>query len=333
MTDHETSVPTLALHAAGGAGLNLARQRKDVDACLTHLRRYDTSWANIQPDEDLVLLADGDGSGKIRSEHAETIQKRIYGLSDEEIGLADVNIVVYSLSGGSGSVIGPLLSADLRRRKGLLINMVVADTASELDTRNTLKTLQTLQAICQRQDIYLPTMVFLNQETRTAVDLSLTTRLRLTAWLLARSAVEVDRNDRRNFLDPMKTVGAGAGVRLMHVATMDSSVNDPEVTGELWTLDHEDIYDSALSIGVIPEEDVLEPIHPSRPPNIRNLYTGTFDTTHVTPILGLIASSDQGITSLIRQMDDTLTRFSVTSRSGSVIPDMEGEADSSGLVL
>ena len=125
---HVNVPPSVSVFACGGAGLNLVRRTLPDITNRVSYKFLDTSIANLLPGESAHIIGGG-GSGLVRGLNNDASIKAIAGLSDEDLNLNDINIVVFSLSGGSGSVLGPLLISDIAgRRKRLVIALTVSST-------------------------------------------------------------------------------------------------------------------------------------------------------------------------------------------------------------
>lgn len=87
----------------------------------------DTSRSNLTPEipeEKIYILDNTDGSGKVRREnHAQISSSIKHILQSQQPG--EFNIVVFSASGGSGSVLGPLIVSELLAR-GLPVVVLTA---------------------------------------------------------------------------------------------------------------------------------------------------------------------------------------------------------------
>ena len=307
-----TTAPSVSVLACGGCGINLLRLGyKDLVHQVSDVRRYDTSTANLRDGEEYIPVANGDGSGKVRAEHAGEVPKVLAALSDGEIGLCDINIVLFSLAGGSGSVIGPLLIKDIERRGGKAVAMVVSSTVSEQDTVNSLKTLQSLHSIVTSSNIYLPISIFSNSAGEHVVNVTLTHRLRQLVWMLTYETTEIDKQDRRNFLNGMKTVKAMPGLRLLH---MTFGKSDDDNSGEVWEYTENTIYDSVLNIGVIdPESTVNRTV--SHDMKTRTMFSGVFKDIENTPMLAAITSDDSGVAALMGELDSSISIFKAQSKN------------------
>ncbi len=149
-----------ALVACGGTALNLGPllNYAGVDKFF-----IDTSEANFSdqiPEENLYKIRHIKGGGQDRRLVYEACTKGIAAptaggedqppvIQDviERFGLLEYDFVIllFSLSGASGSTVGPLLMSQLSREEIATTAVVVGDTASATFTKNTISTLKTLE--------------------------------------------------------------------------------------------------------------------------------------------------------------------------------------------
>lgn len=98
---------TVRVYALGGAGLNLARElrafpREEEGFARLELAHVDTSRSNLTedvPENEVYVLKDLDGLGKIRREGAEAISQAALDIL-QKFKPADFNILISSASGG-----------------------------------------------------------------------------------------------------------------------------------------------------------------------------------------------------------------------------------------
>jgi hypothetical protein len=140
----------ISIYGAGGCGSNIVSRfegrDQEVGRAEYRLYYFDTSTANLKDGVDpkrYYVLKDKDGSGGLRSENHPEIAKSVRNILQEQEP-SDFNVVVFSGSGGSGSVAGPLIVKELLDRNLPVIAVVVGAWESNLATENTLKTLQSL---------------------------------------------------------------------------------------------------------------------------------------------------------------------------------------------
>lgn len=93
------SAVSVTIAGCGGCGINLSRPFKKSDK-LANVLYFDTSMTNTRNGESAFIVTNGSGSGSNRAENAHDIERVIPQISDEDIGKADVAIVMFSLSGG-----------------------------------------------------------------------------------------------------------------------------------------------------------------------------------------------------------------------------------------
>lgn len=148
----------LSIYGCGGCGANVVQRLVnlpvDPDKPLypkSHRYVVDTSESNIAnlPDDIKAFLIPGvEGAGKQRAfafgAAADKVNKILQDNKPSEF-----NLVIFSASGGSGSVLGPLLVQELLRRDAVTLCIVIGSTLSHIECHNTVKTLETLQGIAQ----------------------------------------------------------------------------------------------------------------------------------------------------------------------------------------
>lgn len=153
---------TVSIYGCGGTGINIVAQlmKKNL-AGLAEVNAHfvDTSRSNFTAisgsnfrDEDCYIIPGAtDGSGKERSTNYAPIARAIPDvLVSHPAG--DLNILVFSGGGGSGSVIGPKLAEELLRQKKPTVFFVVGSAENSQTTKNTMDTWQTLNGIAKKNE-------------------------------------------------------------------------------------------------------------------------------------------------------------------------------------
>lgn len=318
------NAPTVTLFACGGFGINTARHCATDIGDLVALRRLDTSQANLRDGEDAIIISGtGSGAGKVRAAIAEQAQRALPVLTEAELTKPDIAVVLFSLSGGSGSVLGPLLVKDLARRGCDVVVITTADLGSEMDAQNTLNTIKSLESIAHGAGIYLPTMLFVNHHGRATTDREVRQQMLTLVHMLRAPTEELDRSDRRNWLNGVRTKVGQPGMRLLHVETL----SQPPARSELWTDNTEHFYDAVLSIGVV--KDHL-PVFIDKQPRARVRYEGLYTTTMLAPALGMVGADGAAVKRLIQDIEDLLVQFAAQSNTTSFTGPASGGG---GLVL
>lgn len=232
--------PTVRIVGAGGAGINILKQF--INAYPTYNAQVlydvaDTSESNLKGLHNNVkpFIIDKNGSGKVRAANADTIQDEIERRWFEDNEDADIHVLVFSMSGGTGSVLGPLLAKALTMRGKPVILAGILDACSKLDTTNSANTLKTLNYLAEENDLYFPLMLFSNMGTsnRRDVDASIMVKIRtILEALIDPSITELDLTDKLNFINPL---AIGQGEPGCYTFDITSSDLPGELPGEIQT--------------------------------------------------------------------------------------------------
>lgn len=171
---------TVRLYACGGAGANIAQLllplTKDQLAGVANLEIAftDTSNSDLTESgiEDKVYLLEGlDGSGQKRNLHSSEIVPVIKNFIGK-FAPADLNIVLSSLSGGSGSVFAPLITKELLSKDVPVISMGIGDYSSVLRGINTINTLKSYEAVSQQVNKPVILSYFFNEDSKSIAEVN-----------------------------------------------------------------------------------------------------------------------------------------------------------------
>lgn len=247
------NLPSLTFYGCGGFGINLIRLIKtsNIDNKASfdvQFRNIDTSKSNIMSNDDADII-EGNGSGQIRKSNLEAINTYVSSKAFATVQPADINVVMFSLSGGTGSVIGPLLIKELERRNKAVVAITVADLSSQLYTDNTYKTIASLESICSSTQMYLPTMVFDNAASRATVDNNVVHKANLMIRYLTMDTIEMDKSDKINFFKPDVAVGAAPGIKTLYISKVGAEKPEDSL-GEVFIFKDDFIYDATTLITV-----------------------------------------------------------------------------------
>lgn len=198
------------IYCAGGAGVNIGsmlekhRGQDEVAFGEIDIVYIDTSVSNMRKhiDQDHCYMIDGlDGSGKLRSENHVEINNHIRAIL-LQFKPADLNIVLHSASGGSGSVIGPLLTRELLASGAPTIVLAVGSADTKLDAENTLKTIKSYESISKMVEAPVVMNYVQNSQTtsRTEADNIMFNTVMALTVLFSRHNVELDSKDLFNWL-------------------------------------------------------------------------------------------------------------------------------------
>ena len=178
----------------------------------------DTSGFNDIPGVESICISGLNGSGKFRRENVDEITKFIVDYTHTTT-FGEVNIVMMSLSGGSGSVIGPLLISEIVRQKKIVIVVAIIDTDSEVDTINAFNTLLTINNV--GSESYIPIIMFDNNNGRFIVDKGIDTVMRYLNDMLNVGYIGLDSQDIIKFLNPSVFEGVDHGLHLLNLSRRD----------------------------------------------------------------------------------------------------------------
>lgn len=140
----------IKVYGAGGTGINIT---KLLDQDVVDVVYVDSSTSNItdQDNMDQVYLIEGmDGAGKNRAKTYENFNGSVEPVLITHKPSEDLNVVIGSLSGGTGSIIAPMLVKELISQGKSVIVVAVATTASGVETRNCIGTLHTYNNIVRQ---------------------------------------------------------------------------------------------------------------------------------------------------------------------------------------
>lgn len=166
----------------GGAGLAVANEVGESLAVLgkgfsdVDIKYIDTGYNNINNlnvdksdffkiETKSLTKSDIHGSGGDRQTHASDILIGVKEYLDKKKITKSVTgefyFIIFSASGGSGSVIGTLLIKELLELKIPVVGVVIGDTKNLLYAQNTLKTLSSLHKMSQNLDKNI-SMIYVN---------------------------------------------------------------------------------------------------------------------------------------------------------------------------
>lgn len=231
-------VGTVRVFACGGGGINLGKEYlqdgHSADVANFQIAFIDTSDSNL--DDRLVdncwLFKDLDGSGKIRNSNDQVIAKAIPDIL-RKFAPGDLNIVIFTASGGTGSVAGPLILKQLLEDGHSAVGIVTGSYESIKTAENTIGTMKTLDAIARATNKPVIIQFGMNEVNvpRSAVDREARIMIESLAVLCSRRNHGLDTADIASFLHFNKSTEIGACLARIHVsATIDefeSLVKDP----------------------------------------------------------------------------------------------------------
>ena len=246
MTQSTSTKGDITIYGLGGAGCNIAsmfeplRNGNEVGMAVINPVYVDTSISNMKPGmdpksffrfEDPQGDDEVDGSGGIRVTNAQLIHGQIPRLLEmHRPGYA--TIVVSSASGGSGSVISPMVVRELvNRGTKLLVVISIGDDATNTRIQNTLNTIAGFEIICEEAEVTVPMAYFENTEKkqRPDVDSEVFELISKLSALFSRENAELDTMDLVHFLNIEKSTSYPP--HLVRLETFTGELTD-SVAGE-----------------------------------------------------------------------------------------------------
>lgn len=189
----------LNVYCCGGAGSNVGKQITDLDVNVTFI---DTSVSNLKGvDESKIYKIEGiDGAGKDRKITYDNFK------NPDEVLIrfkpsAELNVVISSLSGGSGSIIAPVLARELIKQGHNTIVIAIDSTNSVIEIENCIKTLKTYKSFSNAQKKSISIFHIPNKSRKEADHRAIYFINLLSLLVNKEHTEEFDTSDLRNFIN------------------------------------------------------------------------------------------------------------------------------------
>lgn len=222
-----TKTATMRVYGFGGLGVNLlshwlAKEEPEqlsgyatIDAVA-----IDTSRSNLLPnakDKRFYHVEGLEGGGKLRSLNVSAVLPEIKPfLSIHQP--KDVNVLVASASGSSGSTLLPLSMKELIENDQLAIAILVLTDGSQIEAENSRKTIATLAHMSQQ--VGKPFVVhFVKEDSRAKSDKKVQEMIADLALLFSNEHLELDRTDLKHFINYNKVTSAAPSLTALYCYT------------------------------------------------------------------------------------------------------------------
>lgn len=301
--------PKILLVGCGGCGINVARMiSKQTGSNMFFL---DTGPGNTFPGENLFVIGSGEGSGGVQDKNAMEAVKRIPSMKIEPDHVPDIAIVCHSLSGGSGSFIGPYVTKHFLSQGIQCVVIGVLDSGSATQAQNTVQSLSNLKTVAEKSGSTVDIMAFDNK-SGTLAELNTIIGLKGSALvrLLTAPTMEIDRNDRRHFLDGTATHGAESGLRLINVYA-GQIPNDQ--TQPIFPSTATDVFESVLHIR---GRDNGVPVDFPNIPELTHFRKDGYFLEGKIPMLGLVTANLSPLNDPLKKIADLQDRIDTHSKMG-----------------
>lgn len=220
---------SVAIYGCGGAGINIARKiSQDLkEQTVPELTVYfcDTSVSNlVASDKDTPKFIFSqidetiDGSGGLRAENDAVISRYIPQIL-AELPTKQLNIVIHSASGGSGSNIGPRIVSELLQQDKHVVCFVVGSAESTTRVNNTIRTLKSYDGICRVRSKPVVMLYLQNSVSKSAVDQNMVHATMFTSLFYSGRNHGVDSKDLYHLLNFQKVTSHEAQVASLNFFT------------------------------------------------------------------------------------------------------------------
>lgn len=319
------------LYACGGGGINVGRRfeqrrgKRVVGFSAIDATYIDTSRSNLRTDlsADATYIFTGmDGSGKVRKENFQAIAEGVRDIL-QSFPPQDLNIVLSTAAGGSGSVIGPSLVSELLELDQPTLAVLIGSAETKLEIENTLKTLKSYESIAKLRKSPVVIAYVENGPgfQRTAVDKKIEAIITSVLVLYSRQNREMDSKDLYNWLRFDRVTSFGPMIASLTLVDKDSPTDDLGNTISVATLAASE---EGNQYREMPEYQCVGYV----PEGIDELVTKTVPFHFVT--------SDGVLPAAAKRLEDTLTQLAASQKARMRASDVLSKSDNAtdnGLVL
>jgi hypothetical protein len=325
------------LYACGGGGLNIGRQleihrgQKDAGFATLDVAYIDTSRSNLSKtisQENCFLLEGMDGSGKVRSENYAEISNNIRQFL-LEFRPGDLNVVISTAAGGSGSVIAPLIASELLAMDKPLVVISIGSMDTRLEMENTLKTLKSYDGIAKKQQAPVVMYYLKNTEAtpRDQVDKKAVEAMMALCLLFSREHRELDSRDLYNFLRYSAKVSSfPAALSALSFVEKGNKLDDPHLG-------------NVISVATLAKEGTATTVQPTPEYQCTGFVTDAIDPDvfsrmpmHYVVSDGIIPNEAQDIHRKLAELDEKQKALLATKQGKGVLSAGDN-ADERGIVL
>lgn len=205
----------IAIYACGGGGISIAshfekfRNKEAPNGYGQVVPAYiDTSMGDISdalPRESIFVFEHTDGSGKVRAENNSLIKENTNKIL-QKFTPGDLNIVISTLSGGSGGPLAGHLTIELLKRKVPTIVIGIASCASRIEVENAVKSIKTYEKAAHITEMPVVLSYWQNDENtpRSVVDNCVIDMISALSALFSRQHKRLDTADLAHWLNISK---------------------------------------------------------------------------------------------------------------------------------
>jgi hypothetical protein len=225
----------ISIYGIGGCGTNIVAHYaevagKEVPGCAIIEPYYlDSSFANVKgavDPERTFILEEKEGSGKVRTENRVELARAIAPVL-KKFPPGNLNIVVSSGSGGSGSVGSIYLTSKLLEDGYPTIVILVGSDECERSSLNTLNTIKSYEGVAQKtgKTVMMYYEHLKPADKRSAIDERIWFVISAISCLASRRNDEMDLKDIENFVNFSANTSANAQLSVLEVYRSNEEAN------------------------------------------------------------------------------------------------------------
>lgn len=186
---------------AGGTGMNVATKLVDLGDAVHCFDTCDKNVVDAHRAVNVKLTKGTRGAGGNRKVILPLVRPQVPELM-ATIPEADFYIVSYSLGGGSGSVLGPLITAQLADRKASFVSFVVGAMESTDTLGNDIDTMKSLESIAVKKGLPIVVNYTPNSQGRSyeSINNEIAEKIRKVVLLVNQNHGRLDVHDVANWV-------------------------------------------------------------------------------------------------------------------------------------
>ena len=223
-----------------------------TEATITSYPKLQDKFIKIDPSKNVNKELDGLSGERKNKMIVEDIRYNIEKYADTlDIKKNNYYVLLFSASGGSGNLIGTILTKELLKRDANVLVITTVDSSNYLVTHNSIKTLESLDALSRSLNKPLLMSVFFNNdsngistpESERKVNIDILKLLGIVSMYTSGDTHDLDHQDMSNFFNTSnyKTFRVEPGLYHLDVGIGDvSNRDDILLTRTLLTTDKED---------------------------------------------------------------------------------------------
>ncbi len=335
---NEYSDVKVRVYSAGGGGINILSELWQTRIEPTHgfasiLPCYiDTSVSNFGNkkilEEDAYVFEGIDGSGKVRATNYDDINKNIKAIL-VKFKPTLFNIVIHTGSGGSGSIIAPMIVSELKARGHQVVVFMLGSTDTRIEIENTIKTLKSYESIAEKRNnpVVVSYVENSKKQPRVVINQRIKRMVCHLLGLLSGQNDELDTADLKNWLEYTKITQSPARLASLNFAATATELNEVGTIVSLATLATQEMDTSIEATPAYQCVGYVPSVWKTGTPNSLSIIGD--EPLHFTISDDYIASDSGRLIKLLKELDDV---FNSRNTRESIIDKNDNRTDT-GVIL